>query len=371
MKKLLIDINSIVPFYVSGKLNGIGRTTLELINEFDKLSDNLPFEIALFSQNMKGIGGKNVGLSFKNRHLYFPHRVKFDKISAKLHLRELLYNYDVMHIPHNFEYVANPEKCIVTIHDAMFFAYPEKMFNPDFAKKHYTEFARKSKAIITCSESSKNDIVSYMGVEPDKVSVAHWGVDNKLFYPRKNKGNEYCGQLPYFISVSCDIGRKNTISVIRAYNEFFKNNPAHHLILVWREPPEVILKEIESYKCKNNIHFARNISNEELVQLYSDATACFFPSLYEGFGLPVLESFAAGTPVITCNNSSLVEVGGDAAIYVEPYDIKTMSDIMENFENGSYDYDSLRKLSIEQASKFTWEKCARKTLEVYKRCLDI
>ena len=76
MKKLLIDIDSIVPYYVSGKLNGIGRTTLELINALDNIKKDIPFEIALYSQNMKGIGGKNTGLSFKNKHLYFPHREK-------------------------------------------------------------------------------------------------------------------------------------------------------------------------------------------------------------------------------------------------------------------------------------------------------
>lgn len=371
MKKLLIDVNSIVPYYVSGKVNGIGRTTLELINALDKLKNDIPFEIALYSQNMKGIGGRNAGLSFKNKHLYFPHREKYDKFVAKFHIRELLYNYDIMHIPHNFEYVARPEKCIVTIHDAMFFSYPEEMFNPEFARKYYTEFAQKSKAIITCSESSKNDIVKYMGVLPEKVTVVHWGVDSDIFYPRPKKQNKYCNNNPFFVSVSCDIGRKNTISVIRAYNEFSKNNPNHHLILVWRNPPENILSEIEKYECKDKIHFAKDITNEELAQLYSDATACFFPSLYEGFGLPVLEAFASGTPVVTCNNSSLCEVGGSTAIYVEPYDIKKMSEIMEKFENCNYDYDSLRKRSIEQAKNFTWEKCARKTLEVYKKCLDL
>lgn len=371
MKKLLIDIDSIVPYYVSGKLNGIGRTTLELINALDNIKKDIPFEIALYSQNMKGIGGKNTGLSFKNKHLYFPHREKYDKFVAKYHLRELLYNYDIMHIPHNFEYVARPEKCIVTIHDAMFFSYPEKTFNYEFAKKNYTEFANKSKAIITCSESSKNDIVKFMGVTPEKITVAYWGVDTTIFYPHIITNNCYCYKEPYFISVSCNNGRKNTMSIIRAFELFNRNNPNHHLILVCTNVIKEFITFVEEHKIENKVHFVYNISNEELSDLYSGATALFFVSLYEGFGLPILESFASGTPVVTCNNSSLVEVGGDAALYVEPCDIKGISEIMENFENNIYDYELMKISAINQASKFTWENCARKTLEVYKRCLDI
>lgn len=370
MKKLLIDVNSIVPYYVSGKLNGIGRTTLELINALDNIKEDIPFEIALYSQNMKGIGGKNTCLSFKNKHLYLPHREKYDKFVAKYHIREMLYNYDIMHIPHNFEYVARPDKCIVTIHDAMFFSYPEDAFNPEFAKKYYTEFAKKSKAIITCSESSKKDIVNYMQIPDDKIFVTYWGLDKNLFFPRPRQHNKYCGTSPFFISVSCNLGRKNTITVIRAFEVFYKNNPQHHLVLVWRDLQQEVINEIETLRSKKNIHILRVVSNEELAQLYSDATACFFISLYEGFGLPLLESMGTGTPVVTCRNSSLEEVGGDAAIYVDPYDIKKISEIMENFENCAYDYEVMKLKSLKQASKFTWVDCANRTLEVYKKCME-
>lgn len=369
MKKLLIDANAIVPYYVAGRLNGIGRTTMELLQALAAIKNEIPFEIALFSQNMKGIGGRNTQLPFKNKHLYWPHREKFDKVAAALHLREMLYDYDVMHIPSNFEYVAHPEKCIVTIHDAMFFSYPEEMFNPEFARKHYTEMAQKAQAILTCSGSSKRDIVQYMGVPADKVTVAHWGVDSSLFYPRSRQDNPYCGSAPYFISVSCDTGRKNTISVIRAFKQFAKKDTQHHLILVWGNPPVEILQEAEA--CKDRIHFASHLSNESLAQLYGDATACFFPSLYEGFGLPVLEAFASGTPVVTCRNSSLVEVGGDAALYVEPYDLEAMASLMNDFERNQLDLPALQEQSIRQAAQFSWEACARRTLTVYKRCLGL
>ena len=157
-KKLLIDVNSIIPYYVSGKVNGIGRTTLELLQALADI-DNLPFEIELYSQNMKGIGGRNTGLHFECSHFYLPHREKWNKILSKFPIREWFTGYDIMHIPHNFEYVHRPEKCIVTIHDAMFFSYPEDFLGHGYARKHYPLLAQKSKAVITCSENSKKEIV--------------------------------------------------------------------------------------------------------------------------------------------------------------------------------------------------------------------
>lgn len=368
MKKLLIDVNSIVSYYVSGRLNGIGRTTLELIQTLADM-DDLPFEIQLYSQNMRGVGGHNTGLPFKCTHVYLPHRDKWNRILAKFPIRESLIKYDIMHIPHNFEYVYQPEKCVVTIHDVMFFSYPEAFLGHDFARKNYPSLAKKAKAIITCSENSKTEIVKYMHIDEDKVYVCPWGVDHNLFKPQNFYPNKYTGSKPFFLSVSCDIGRKNTISVLKAYEIFVKQQPDHELILVWRNPPVDIKDYFTKKNFHNKIHFVSDVSNEELSLLYATATVTFFPSKYEGFGLPLLESMASGTPVITCKNSSLTEIGGEAAIYVEPEDWGEMSRWMERLENKSIDVSTLRKKSLEQASKFTWKNCADRTKEVYERCL--
>lgn len=370
MKKLLIDVNSVVPYYVSGRVSGIGRTTMELVQALSKIQ-NIPFDISLYSQNMKGIGGRNMNLQFDNKHLYLPHRERLDKYLAKFPVKELLTGYDIMHIPHNFEYVHRPEKCIVTIHDAMFFSYPEKFLNHNHSRILIPPFVRKVKTIITISEQSKKDIIQYMDIPEDKITVIPWGCNRQIFYPRIVADNRFCGEKPYFIAVSCDRGRKNTISVVKAFVKFAKNNPEHHLILVWRTPSDEVLKLREDSKLETKIHFASNVSDSELGNLYAGATASFFPSLYEGFGLPIVESMACGVPCVTCRNSSLEEVGGEAAIYVEPLDADEMAGIMENFENSDYDVERLREYSIAQASKFTWENCASQTVEVYKKCLDI
>lgn len=373
MKKILIDANPIIPYLVSGHSNGIGRTNLELIlalNNFSK--DDIPFEISLYTQNLKGVSAKRLNTRFKTRHVYLRNNLSGNKIAVSLRLRELLTNYDLMHITHNYELVAHPEKCIVTIHDAMMFTYPENFLGHESAKKNIPPFARKSKAIITCSENSKKEIVEFMDVNPDKIFVAPWGVDHTILRPHKAKPSKYTDGKPYFCAVSCDIGRKNTISVVKAYINFNNQNPEHHLILVWRKPSDEVMDLIDKNpNVKNKIHFASNISNEELAEIYSGASCSFFPSRYEGFGLPIAESMACGTPVVTCRNSSLEEVGGDVAFYVDPDDIESMARYMENFENETLKKEDLIERNVKQSMNFTWDRCARQTLEVYKKCLEL
>jgi glycosyltransferase involved in cell wall biosynthesis len=103
--------------------------------------------------------------------------------------------------------------------------------------------------------------------------------------------------------------------------------------------------------------------------LYQHATAMAYPSLYEGFGLPVLEAMACGCPVITSNLSSLPEVGGHAVLYVEPQDQASILKALESFENDPNLYERLRQDGLKQAQIFTWESCALKTVETYTKCL--
>ena len=111
------------------------------------------------------------------------------------------------------------------------------------------------------------------------------------------------------------------------------------------------------------------VDDEQLSILYNEATATFFPSRYEGFGLPILESMACGTPVVTCQNSSLPEVGGEAALYVDPDDIDAMCNYMAEFEQGNLTKGDLTLQCLEQASKFSWKRCATQTIEAYQKCL--
>lgn len=372
MKKprILIDANPVVQELVTGKVDGIGRTCRELIMSIDAMRNNLPVDISLYTQNVKGVSAERLGTGFRTVHSYLRNIESHNRLAARLRLREIFGRYDLQHITHNYEIVRDPSRCIVTVHDVMFFSYPEKQVSPEFYRRMIPPFLRKARHIITISENSKREIIKYINIPEDKITVIPWGINHDILKPHKVNGNRWCGDRPYFISVSCDTGRKNTISLVKAFIDFAKNDPLHELVLVWREPSDEVLTLIDrNAAVKGKIHFASNISDMELSDLYAGATASFFPSLYEGFGLPILESMACGTPCVTASNSSLAEVGGDAALYVNPLCIEEMLQIMEAFENDTVDMESLRNKSIIQASKFTWRKCAEATLGVYMKNL--
>ena len=166
------------------------------------------------------------------------------------------------------------------------------------------------------------------------------------------------------MAVSCSGGRKNTYYLLDCYRKLLNSNPMNDLVLVWDAP-----EDVRSYYRHPKIHFIGKVSDSELQSLYSCATASVYPSLYEGFGLPVLESMACGTPVICSGITSLPEVGGDACMYIDPHDSKTLLSAIEKIENNEVDLNLLRDKGLKQALNFNWEECARKTLAVYKRCM--
>lgn len=376
MKRLLIDVNSVVPYFASGKCNGIGRTTRELVMALDAL-EQIPFDIHLYSQNVKGIGAKSLGTKFLARHLTLPNRSWLNTALKVIPVRELLFPYDFIHCPTNYGHYYDNRKLLLTIHDALYFAYPESFLGHDQARVLYPPLARAAKSIITCSHSSKSDIVHYMGIDPDKIAVAHWGVDHTMFYP--DNRDETNAQLrkagldhPYFIMVSCDIGRKNTETLMHAFRRYLQMPSSEHkLVLLWPSPPTHILNEFRKEIDDAKIVFLSDVSDDQLRSLYNGATASFFPSKYEGFGLPVLESMACGTPVITCRNSSLTEVGGNAAMYTDPDNTDEMATIMDDFESGKIDSVDVSNASLLHASTFRWERTARQYVEFYRKALEV
>jgi glycosyltransferase involved in cell wall biosynthesis len=378
MKRLVIDVNSTVHYLVTGRLNGVGRTTLGLLNSFSKIRDELPFHITLFSQNIKGTGGRDLSGSFRSRHLFLPYRNWITKPMKFLPVREAIMPYDLIHVPHNFEYVYNPEKTLLTLHDTIFMHINEMAFDHLRLRKEVPKLAGKCKGIVTCSVATREDIIKTMNIDPGKISVIYWGVDIDIFHPVEQKeevkifvSKQFSLNNPYFISVSCSSERKNTHLLIDAYLLLLKQNPLNDLVLVWNNPPGNILQKVEKEDFDKRIHFLKHVSDSSLAYLYNGATSLFFPSSYEGFGLPVLESMSCGTPVVTCNNSSLPEVGGDAALYMNEPTVKNILFYLEAFENANYDLNLLSEKCLNQAQKFTWEKTARQYVDFYSRNLGI
>ena len=375
-KRLLIDANSIVLRRGQSYIPGIGRTTLDLINAIAKIKD-IPFEIVLFSQTINGRRLDYYSFPFRSVNFLLPASKRVKKLTSTLLFREIFIGYDLLHIPHNYSEVFKPSNSVVTIHDAMCYSYPEDFLGHASAREKYRRLARACKGIATPSNSSKSDIVHYLGVKPETVTVIPWGVNTDVFFPQNGPDTSHYLQgkfkieNPYFFSVSCNVGRKNTISVMRSYKRLLERRSNHDLVLVWNSPPREYLNEFSSEIQNKRIHILKSVTDEELRILYSNATATWFPSKYEGFGLPVLESMSCGTPVVTSRNSSLTEVGGNAALYVNPDDLDEMSNIMEQFEDGKYCTETLKSKSLTHAKKFTWEKTAEAYVWFYSQNLNI
>lgn len=390
MKRVAIDIDSVVPYYLQGWATGIGRTTMELVQALDKM-EQPPLTIVLYSQNMKGVGSRNMKTHFAARHLYLPYRNKWNHMLSHTPIRQWLTGCDLYHIPHNFDYVHRPDKVIVTLHDCIYFAYPEKKYNHVFARNYYPQLANSCRGILTCSEASKHDIMKYMDVPEEKIAVTPWGYNSEVFFPRVQMQDEETAALlnkifppaaqkghsksdashapRFFLCSSCNGERKNTPNLMRAYAQFAKQEPTHDLVLVWKEPSAEAREVIRQNHVAHRIHFVSDLSDNEMAMLYNLATALFFPSRYEGFGLPLLESIACGTPVVTCRNSSLPEVGGDVAMYVDPDDVEVIAGLMEQFENGTLKKCDLTERCLQQAAHFSWQRCAEQTMSFYVRNL--
>jgi glycosyltransferase involved in cell wall biosynthesis len=372
-KRLVIDVNSIIPLFMQGYLSGIGRTTLELVEEIDRLKSDLPFEIVLYTQNIRGFTPRDFGISLPYRNLFLPSKDYINPYITPFRMRTLLTQYDLWHCPHNDGDVDNVKKSIYTLHDLLVLTCPGEFSEKqaERVRKVLPKKLNKCRAIITCSESSKNDIIRYFDIDPGKIHVTYWGINHALFKPaddkaflRKELTAKFGINKPYFFACSCNYKRKNTIELIKAYNLLSKQHPENDLVVVWN----YYGKDIEELTRDNNrIHLIRRVSDEDLAKLYNGAIATYYPSKYEGFGLPILESMACGTPVVTANNSSLPEIGLDIASYLETNDVDGILSSMEKIENGNAFAPNSIDRGINHASTFTWKRCAEKTLDVYQK----
>jgi glycosyltransferase involved in cell wall biosynthesis len=378
MKKLAIDINSITAYLNSGSLSGIARTTFELISALSRIQEEFPFEITLFSQNLKGISGRNMDNKFKSVHLYLPYRNWVNRWIEVLPIKETLVSCDLIHIPHNFEYLYRPQKSIVTLHDVLFMHMNESAFDHLEMRKNVPRLIKKCKGVITCSHATKNDISETIGIDSGKIDVIYWGLNREIFFPMKQKdvltkmiSETYNIPNPYFLSVSCNTERKNTHLLLEAYFTLLNQNPANDLVLVWNNPPDFIYNKIEKSRYKSRIHILNRITDDSLAYLYNGATALIFPSSYEGFGLPVIESMACGTPVVTCNNSSLKEIGGHVALYMEEPTVENILFYLESFENRNIDSNSISAEGIKYSKRFNWDQTAKDYIKAYSRHLEL
>lgn len=271
-------------------------------------------------------------------------------------------------LPHSLQVTA-------TIHDLAFKRYPETFPFADRLKLNFMLEAAVKRAdkLIAVSQSTKRDLLEFFPDLPEsRIRVIYHGFDAELFgretskeklsLKLKNFGLE---QGAYALYVGALQPRKNLVRLIQAFEQVKKNTPALRLVLAgeaaWLAQDIVAAREASPYR--DDIILLGRVSFENLQALYQGARLFAFPSLYEGFGLPILEAFASGTPVLTARNSSLTEVAGDAALYCKAESVEDIAEQLERLWHDASLRQELVAKGQEQLKLFSWEKCAKETLE--------
>ena len=279
-----------------------------------------------------------------------------------------------------FQFVAPPigaGKYILAIHDIIYEHYPEyfKMHEMIRLKMTTRYSAKRASHVVTCSKSSKNDLMRFYGIPSEKITVVYLG-KNESFKPIRDESKlneirkKYGLGEKFILYVGNIQPRKNLARLAQAFSIFKKDKSIPHKLVIVGNKAWLYsdtFKEIRDLGLESEIIITGYVPDEELPLLYNAADSFVYPSLFEGFGFPVLEAMACGTPVITSNYSSLPEVAGDAARLVNPLSIDEIVQAMRELITNEALRMSLKEKGLKQAEKFTWQKTAEQMLELFER----
>ncbi|HET6465831.1 MAG TPA: glycosyltransferase family 1 protein [Nitrospiria bacterium] len=287
-----------------------------------------------------------------------------------------------MDLYHETNYVPLPFQgpIINTVFDLSILLWPET--HPENRRRYFEKYFYKrlpwAAHMITTSEATKSQMIEHLNIKPDKITVTYLGVDDSFAGVPAETARAVLSHYglaygSYILYVGTLEPRKNITAVLQAYAQLPKKiQSAYPLVLAGGKGwlMEDLDEEIKRHRIASSTILTGYVSKAHLPSLYSGATVFVYPSLYEGFGLPPLEAMACGAPVITSDVSSLPEVVGPAGVLVAPRDVKRLKDEMERVIEDSSHRALLSKLGLERSRQFTWEACARQTVDVYNRVLN-
>ena len=258
---------------------------------------------------------------------------------------------------------------IIVVHDLIPLIFPRDHLSPQHYFRSFVPLLlRKSSAIVTVSENTKQDIITYYGIEADKIFVVPDGYDKNRYrmgIDMEGVKGKY-GLTSYLLYLGNLMPHKNLLRLLQAFARIVREVP-HMLVITGRKDHRfypVLEAEVQALGLQYRVRFLDYVCADELPSLYAGADIFVFPSLYEGFGLPPLEAMACGTPVMVSNVSSLPEVVGDAAIMIDPYDIEGMAKAMYKMLSDVGLSEEMRRKGLERAKSFSWEETAQNILKV-------
>lgn len=350
---------------------GIATYTYHLVKNLlitDKINNYVLFFDSQISQNLQNLSEQH-NCSIK----YFPHRGLLD--SLPLVRSHILFSrflkkqgLDIFHAPAGSLPLFYQGKTVVTEHDLAIYKNPEWFPRFQFFSKNIVvpRSLRKATYIIAVSETTKRDLLALFSIPSKKIQVIYeGGLDASLISSGKRES-----ALDYILTISTLEPRKNLVRLIRTFALYRRNNPQKRekLIIIGGEGWKFkdIYKEIRGLGVRKEVILAGYVGEKEKIRLLRRAKTFIFPSLYEGFGLPVVEAMSLGVPVICSRKGALAEICGNAAFFINPYAVRSIAEGLSKVLGDRDIREKLAKKGLERAKRFSWQKCAKETLEVYQ-----
>ncbi|MFC2164535.1 glycosyltransferase family 4 protein [Acidobacteriota bacterium] len=369
----------------SHRLRGIGRYVSGLLSGFSSLLDNsetseFELEVLRLSPQKKAhqVFGKATVMKRIKREAGFFYwienllRLKHDlnRLTKGLHIYHSTEPYSMAPwLTKNMATIATCHDLIPIILRGSYMGIKARIYFR-WARKAYREVS----GIVAISHAVKQSLMDHFSIPPEHIAVIYHGVESRFF---ENPGiKPPFAEHPYFLYAGGADKRKRLDLIMTAYARI-QNDVPEHLVLCgsWPWTQKIrLLRMIKKLGIRDNVHILKHVTDKELIALYRSATAFVFPSLYEGFGLPVLEAQAAGCPVITSRLSALPEVAREAAVYLEGTDeednIVQLTAAMLKLSTDIQGREELRTKGLVNAASFTWKKTASDTLAVYQKVLQ-
>lgn len=345
------------------KFTGVPRETIGVISELKKIDKKN--EYYYVGEELLPIELDTIPMPFSNWS------------NIPLDYTLMSYPLDIVHSHYAAYSLNRRNKCkkVITIHDLMHISHPE--WFPSSTVEYFNGPLRKTAEnadrIIAVSESTKTEIINYYGIDSDKITVIYNGLYPKSTFCKQGSRptNDKIVQGQYILSVSAVHIYKNQVRLMEAYIRFRDKYPDIQIKLVLVGPiqnKDGFDELINRYK--EDIIYTGYVTDDELIWLYKNAFVFAYVSLYEGFGLPILEAMACGKSVVCSNTTSMPEVGGDAVEYCNPYEIDSIEEALGKVILDRFYRETLEEKALEQSSRFSYDKTAIETLDLYKKLID-
>jgi glycosyltransferase involved in cell wall biosynthesis len=358
---------------------GIGQYASELLKKLNEYSSSdIHFRVYLKSAPNEHM--PTVSKSWEYRVVKPPRF--WTQIGLPFHLYTTADKPDVFFSPTHYAPRFCPVPSVISIMDMSFEYFPELFAKKDLHQlQSWTRYSAKNAAkILTISEASKSDIIKFYNVPEDKVVVTHLGVrevesSKYNVLSMESLQDKYKINKPYILFVGTLQPRKNIERLVEAFSKLRTKNQElsnYDLVVIGKKGwlYEPILAAPKKFGVEDSVKFLDFVPDEDMPAFYKNAECYVLPSLYEGFGLPVLEAMKYDCPVITSNISSLPEAGGDAAVYFDPKDVQDITNKIAMVLSDSALQKDMIKKGREQLKKFSWEKTAKETLSVLQQVVE-